>query len=146
MSRHEGVHRNFAKPVRLYAHLLPDQQPTKNKTRQVRGIAHVDARTRLGRVAKKFREDLIAHCGGPEVINVVQRELVERCVFLQIKASLLDKKIVDGGFTEYDSKTYCSIVGNLSRALLRLGYKESVEIMRKRTEGQLMQALTHDRV
>src|SRR5229473_646899 len=101
MSRADGVHRNFAKPVRLYAHLPPDQQPTRNKTRQVRGIAHVDARTRLGRVAKKFREDLVAHCGGSEVINVVERELVERCVFLQIKASLLDKKIADGEFTDY---------------------------------------------
>ena len=146
MTKPNGNHRNFAKPVSVYQMLPPDQQPIKNKTRQVRGIAHVDARTRLGRVAKRFREDLIAHCGGPEVINVVQRELVERCVFLQIKASLLDKKIVDGEFTEYDSKVYCAIVGNLSRALLRLGYRESVEIMRKRTEGQLMQALTHDRV
>jgi hypothetical protein len=141
-----GKHQNFAKPVSVYQMLPPEQQPTKNKTRQVRGIAQVDGRTRLGKVAKKFRADLIAHCGGPEQINVVQRELVERCVFLQIKASLLDKKIVDGLFTDYDSKVYCSIVANLSRALLRLGYKESVEIMRMRTERQLMQALTHDRV
>jgi hypothetical protein len=126
-------HHNCAKPLRLYA--LTEPVPTN---RQTRGLPKIDGRTRAGRVAKAFRQDLINHVGGDP--DIIQREIIERCVFLQLKCSLMDQKIAGGKDTEYDSKTYLAWSASLQRALLKLGYQESMEIMRKRAETNLLRA------
>src|SRR6267378_3778676 len=118
-------HHNCARPLRLYS-LAERPSPTN---RQVRGLPRIDGRTRAGRIAKAFRADLIEHCGGSP--NIIQREIIERCVFLQLKCSLMDAKICAGRDTEYDSKTYCAWSASLQRSLLKLGYQENIEIMRK---------------
>jgi hypothetical protein len=53
---------------------------------------------------------------------------------------LLDKKIANGIDTDYDSKMYLAWSASLQRSLLRLGFRESIEIMRRRAENQLMQS------
>jgi hypothetical protein len=126
---------NLAQPLRLYSVI-----GSTASNRQVRGLPKVDGRTRAGRIAKAFREDLINYLGGEPNVNIVQREIVERCVFLQLKISLMDQKICAGKDTEYDSKVYLAWSNSLQRSLIRLGYRESVEIMRKRAENQLLKA------
>jgi hypothetical protein len=59
---------------------------------------------------------------------------------MSIKVSLMDQRIAEGRDTEYDSKTYLAWSNSLQRSLLKIGYRESVEIMRKRAEQQLMQS------
>jgi hypothetical protein len=130
----DGRHHNCARPLRLYAHM---ERPMPSN-RQARGLAIIDGRTREGRVAKAFRADLIEHVGGSP--NIIQRELIERAVFLQLKCAMMDAKICAGKDTEFDSKTYCAWTGALQRALLKLGYLENVEILRKRAETNLLKA------
>jgi hypothetical protein len=126
-------HHNTAKPLRLYA--LGKPTPTN---RQTRGLPKIDGRTRAGRIAKAFREDLIDHVGGSP--DIIQREIIERCVFLQLKCSLMDAKIAIGKDSEYDSKTYLAWSASLQRALLKLGYQENIEMLRKRAETSLLRA------
>ena len=126
-------HHNCAKPLRLYARSNPTPM-----NRQTRGLPKIDGRTRAGRIAKAFRQDLIDHIGGEP--NIIQREIIERCVYLQLRCSLMDAKIAAGKDTEYDSKCYLAWSASLQRSLLKLGYLESVEIMRKRAETQLLKA------
>jgi hypothetical protein len=126
-------HHNCAKPLRLYG--SPHATPTN---RQTRGLPRIDGRTRAGRIAKAFRQDLIEHVGGSP--NIIQREIIERCVFLQLKCSLMDAKIAAGKDTEYDSKCYLAWSASLQRSLLKLGYQENIEIMRKRAETNLLKA------
>jgi hypothetical protein len=83
--RKDLPHHNCAKPLRLYAR----SNPTATN-RQTRGLPKIDGRTRAGRIANAFRADLIEHCGGEP--NIIQREIIERCVFLQLKCSLMDQK------------------------------------------------------
>jgi hypothetical protein len=89
-------------------------------------------------ILKAFRQDLIDHVGGSP--DIIQREIIERCVFLQLKCSLMDAKICAGRESEYDSKTYLAWSASLQRALLKLGYRENLEIMRKRAETALARA------
>jgi hypothetical protein len=131
--RHKPPHHNCAKPLRLYGavHATPTN-------RQTRGLPRIDGRTRAGRIARAFRQDLIDHVGGSP--NIIEREIIERCVFLQLKCSLMDAKICAGKESEYDSKTYLAWSASLQRSLLKLGYQENVEIMRKRAETNLLKA------
>jgi hypothetical protein len=52
----------------------------------------------------------------------------------------MDAKICAGRESEYDSKTYLAWSASLQRALLKLGYRENLEIMRKRAETALARA------
>ena len=124
-------HHNCAKPLRIHARMAESEK-------EVRGMPKVDGRTREGRAAKKFREELIAYLGGSP--SVIERAIVERCVFLQLKCSLMDQKIAGGYDSEYDSKVYLAWSNSMQRSLLKLGYRESVEVMRRRAENQLLQS------
>jgi hypothetical protein len=125
---------NRAKPLRLYA-LAERPSPTN---RQVRSLARVDGRTRAGRIAKQFRRDLIEFVGGEP--DVVQRTIIEQCVFMELRLQLMHQRIAEDRYTEYDSKVHYACANSLNRALLKLGYRESVEILRKRAEAQLAKA------
>jgi len=113
------------------------EQPTF-KNRQARGLPKVDGRTREGRIMRAFRADLIDFVGGDP--DVIQREIIERAVWLQLRCSLMDAKIAAGEDTQYDSATYLSWTANLQRALCRLGYKENAEVLRKKAELALARA------
>ena len=43
--------------------------------------------------------------------------IVERIVMLQLRCAALDRKIIDGTFSEYDSKVYLAFSNSLTRAL-----------------------------
>jgi hypothetical protein len=125
---------NRAKFPKLYG-LAEHPSPTN---RQVRSLGWVDARTRAGRIIKRFRQDLIAHVGGEP--DVVQRAMIEQCCFMQLRLELMHQKIAENRFTEYDSKVHAACANSLNRALLKLGYQENVELARKRAERDLVRA------
>ena len=111
-----GPHKNRPKPDKRYlAHRLkPFSTP--------RTPGKVDKRTKEGAVLKKTREDLIAHCGGPDAVSVVQRELIERAAWLRVQLFLLDARMADGEpFGEFRANMYISWSNCLTRLLSRLG-------------------------
>src|SRR6266851_4858536 len=92
---------NPARKTHLYARL---NMPGDNKVDR-RGIAHVDARTKLGRLHKAFKKALLDHFDGQP--NIIERGIIERCCFLQLKCHLLDRKMAEqGDLTEMDSHCY----------------------------------------
>src|SRR5215471_5782905 len=82
-------------------------------------LARPDRRTREGRLLKQMRQELTRHLGGK--LTPPQRVLVERAAMLQLRCAVFDKKIVDGSFSEYDSKVFLATSNSLSRTLKTLG-------------------------
>jgi hypothetical protein len=66
-----------------------------------------------------MRRELIRHLGG--TVTPVQRAMIERCAMLQLRCAALDRKILDGTFSEYDSKVYLAFSNSLVRTLKALG-------------------------
>jgi hypothetical protein len=127
-------HHNVAKPLTLRSRVRDEE----GKVTEKRGLPSVDGRTRAGRAAKVFRQELTDYLGGSP--SIIERTIIDRCVWLQLKCGIMDQKIADGRDTEFDSKCYLAWSNSLQRSLLKLGYRESVEIMRNRAEQQLMQS------
>ena len=84
-------------------------------------LAQPDGRTREGRLLVQMRNALFDHFGGEDKLTPIQRVLIERSAMLQLRLATLDERIVDGGFTEYDSKTYLAWSNSLTRTLVMLG-------------------------
>jgi hypothetical protein len=66
-----------------------------------------------------MREELIRHLGGN--VTPPQRAMIERAAMLQLRCAALDRKILDGSFSEYDAKTYLAFSNSLTRTLKSLG-------------------------
>jgi hypothetical protein len=81
-------------------------------------LARPDGRTKEARLLRQVREALIRHLGG--TVTPPQRAMIERCAMLQLRCAALDRKILDGSFTEYDAKTYLAFSNSLTRALKAL--------------------------
>jgi hypothetical protein len=89
---------------------------------RVHRLAKVDLRTSEGLIVNRLRNDLIKYIGGAP--SVLQRVIIERCVWLQLRVALLDKKIAAGhAFTEVDSNCYISWSNALVRTMARLGFE-----------------------
>jgi hypothetical protein len=102
-----------ARPIAPYMRLEPKSRG------QRRGIVRVDARTREGRLLRDVRKALLEHLGPNP--TVVQRSMVERAAWLELKCALLDQKIISQTDTTFDSATYLSWVGHLRRLYQALG-------------------------
>jgi hypothetical protein len=82
-------------------------------------LAKVDGRTKVAKLICDTRSALFEHvCGAP---SATQRALIERVVWLTVKCSQIDAKIVAGADTEYDGKSYLAWSNALRRALRDLG-------------------------
>lgn len=90
-------------------------------------LARPDGRTREARLLKQVREKLTAELGGAGRLSAGQRALVERAAYLQLRCAVLDQRIIDGSFTDFDSKTYLAWANSLRRALVDLGLKPAAE-------------------
>ncbi len=84
-------------------------------------LARPDRRTKEGRCLAQARLGLIEHLGGEANLTNPQRALIERCAMLQLRCAVLDKKVLDGTFSEYDAKTYLAFSNSLRRSLESLG-------------------------
>jgi hypothetical protein len=82
-------------------------------------LARADGRSREGRLLKQMRQELIAHMGG--TVTPPQRAMIERAAMLQLRCAALDRKVLDGTFSEYDAKTYLAFSNSLTRTLKALG-------------------------
>ena len=81
---------------------------------------------------RQVRKDLIAHLGGNP--SVTQRVMIDRAAWLSLRIALLDAKILDGSFTEHDSRTYLAWSGHLSRLMRDLGLKGAAQTPRSLRE------------
>ena len=86
-------------------------------------LAKLDGRTMIAKLMRETRAALIAHVGGEP--SATQRALIERVVWLTVKCSLIDAKIVAGTDNYYDSKSYLAWSNALRRALRDLGFQSS---------------------
>lgn len=82
-------------------------------------LARPDKRTREGRLLTQMRRTLTAQLGGKPTPQ--QQMLIERCAMLQLRCAVLDKRIIDGTFTQYDSNTYLAFSNSLRLSLTALG-------------------------
>jgi len=82
-------------------------------------LARPDKRTREARLLKQMRMELTRHLGGQ--LSPPQRVLVERAAMLQLRCAKFDQKILDGTFSEYDSKVFLAFSNSLTRTLKALG-------------------------
>ena len=82
-------------------------------------LARPDKRTREARLLKQMRTELTRHLGGQ--LSPPQRVLVERAAILQLRCAKFDQKILDGTFSEYDSKVFLAFSNSLTRTLKALG-------------------------
>jgi hypothetical protein len=118
-----GSHSNPAKRFVLrggHSPNQPNQYSDLGPHSRVHRLVEVDLRTKEGLIVNRLRRDLVKHVGGKP--NVIQRVMIERCCWLQLRVSLLDRKIAAGeAFTEIDNNTYIAWCNALVRTMARLG-------------------------
>ena len=86
-------------------------------------LARPDGRTKEARLLKQVRQELTRHLGGK--LTAPQRALVERAAYLQLRRAVLDQHMIDGTFSDFDSKQYLAFANSLRRALSSLGLDAS---------------------
>jgi hypothetical protein len=80
-----------------------------------------DGRSPEGRLLKNARKTLLDHVGGADTATPIQKSLIERAAMLELRAAMLDQKVIEGSFTDYDWKTYNAIINSLTRVYKVLG-------------------------
>jgi hypothetical protein len=88
-------------------------------SREIR-LAQVDRRSRKGRLLDQMRAVLTEQLGGR--LSPTQTVLIERAAMLQLRCAVLDARIIDGTFSEYDAKTYLAFSNSLTRTMVALGF------------------------
>jgi hypothetical protein len=88
---------------------------------QRRGIVKCDGRSPEGRILKNARKALLEHIGRAETATGIQKSLIERAAMLELRAAMLDQKVIAGTFTDYDGKTYNAVINSLTRVYKVLG-------------------------
>jgi hypothetical protein len=81
-------------------------------------LAKVDGRTRLAKLMRNTRAELVAHVGGEP--SATQRALIEQVVLLTARCCQADAKILAGADADY-GKEYLAWSNALRRALRDLG-------------------------
>jgi hypothetical protein len=83
-------------------------------------LARVDGRSREGRLLRSVRDELTRQIGNP---SPAQKALIERAAWLSLRMAQLDARMLNGGFTDFDSKQYLAWSNGLTRLLRSLGLK-----------------------
>ena len=84
-------------------------------------LRHIDGRTVEGKYLRKIERDLIADLGGPDRISAAQRLLVERVAVDMLRLVLLDREMMNGGFTAHDSRVAHALRNSTRLTLRTLG-------------------------
>ena len=92
---------------------------------QRRGITRCDMRTLEGRFLKAIRKQITEHLASAGVEpTILQRSLIERASWLELRCALYDRKELEGKFTALDQKYYLALVGQLRRLYRDLGIQQ----------------------
>jgi hypothetical protein len=84
-------------------------------------LANLNPRKPEALIVKKLNQELTEFIGTP---NVVQRTIIERCCWLQLRLAMMDVKLARGHqLTEIDSNCYLSWSNALIRTMARLGFE-----------------------
>jgi hypothetical protein len=127
---------NPAKPTKLWSKI---SLPGDNK-RDRRGIAHLDARTKLGRIHRAFKRALYEHFNNEP--NIIEQAIIHRCAMLNTKCLLLDQKLADNGdLNEMETNHYIAWSNALQRSLLRLRIRDIHELDRMRATTNYTRSL-----
>ena len=82
-------------------------------------LAQPDGRTREGRLLRQVRSKLTEELGGKP--TWLQVAMIDRAAMLQLRCAALDRRIVNGEFTDYDAKSYLAFTNSLRLILKALG-------------------------
>jgi hypothetical protein len=127
---------NPAKPAKLWQNIhLPGEAKHDR-----RGVAHLDSRTKLGRVHKATIKKLVEYFDGePDIIEI---GLIRRAAMLQTKCLMLDEKIVSGqDLNEMETNHYLTWSNALCRTLQRLRFKADHELQKTRAAAGYVRSL-----
>ena len=69
---------------------------------------------------RSVRDELTRQIGNP---SPAQKALIERAAWLSLRMAQLDARMLNGGFTDFDSKQYLAWSNGLTRLLRSLGLK-----------------------
>ena len=104
---------------------------------QHRGVIASDGRTRAAQHLKRVRKALfeeLAQQDGREP-SAKMCALIERAAFLDLRCSLFEQKLLDGTYTELDSRTHCAAINTQRRLFSALGLRNEpafARLMRRR--------------
>lgn len=82
-------------------------------------LNNLDGRTREARILKSMRKELTALLGHKP--NAGELAMIERLAWLQLRISALDRRLLDGKFSEFDASVYNAHVNSFGRGLEKLG-------------------------
>ena len=99
-------------------------------------LARCDGRSKEGRLLNQMRRELAKQLGGNP--TAAQRAMIERCAMLQLRVAMLDRKVFDHSFSDYDAKTYIAWSNSLARTLDRLN-RDSAPAPRRSLQERLRQ-------
>jgi hypothetical protein len=136
--------RRGARPIHLWSHLPPEQQPDRPNP-QVRGvdIYRVDRRTTLGRELTRLHKDLVAHIkqrNGRDP-DAVEQILITQCTRLRAQMAIVERRRIDGEFVgKHADESYLAWANAFRRYLVSLNYGEVQRLAMRKTEANLLRA------
>jgi hypothetical protein len=80
-------------------------------------LGKLDGRSAQGRLVRHLEAELVAHIGGNPTI--AQRLLIERVIKMRLQLDALDMKLMNGGWTAHDTRTYGGLA-NAYRLTIRM--------------------------
>jgi hypothetical protein len=82
-------------------------------------LNNLDGRTKEARILKSMRRELSNLLGHKP--NAGELAMIERIAWLQLRISVLDRRLLDGKFSEFDASVYNAHTNSLARLLVKLG-------------------------
>ena len=82
-------------------------------------LNNLDGRTKEARILKSMRVELANLLSRKP--NAGELALIERLAWLQLRLSVLDRRLLDGQFSEFDANVYNAHCNSFARGLEKLG-------------------------
>jgi hypothetical protein len=82
-------------------------------------LNNLDGRTKEARILKSMRKELSALLGHQP--NAGELAMIERLAWLQLRLATLDRRLLDGEFTQFDASVYNAHLNSFARGLQKLG-------------------------
>jgi hypothetical protein len=132
-----------AGPKRRYGTVSPYAKisPTK-RNNQKRGLRLWDGNSPEAHFIRRATKMLIEHVGGPDVVTVPQRALIDKICWIELRCAILNRKaFFENHETPYDQDIFLAHAGKLKLLYEQLGIEKP-----KASLAQLMAVPRHGRV